>query len=744
MAEHEMVQLRGTVEQILYEDANSGFAVVEMDTGEEYLPAVGPLQGVAPGEALTLTGQYVAHPKFGYQFKVALFERSLPGTAAAIRKYLASGAVKGIGAALAGRIVDAFGDETLDVLEKDPSRLAEVKGISRKKAEALIKEFNQLFSMRTVMIFLAQYGLSSSQSVRIYKKWGPLTTDLLKQNPYLLCGDDIRVEFQVADRMAASMGMERTSPERIFAAVTHVLRYNLRNGHTCLVRDKVVLLTQKLIGLGEDSVEIEIDNRLDAEELCVLRRKGKDFLFLPGLYEAEKYIAFRVELMLRNRYFETRDVDAMIARVEEQKGIVYEELQRRAIREALSRSILILTGGPGTGKTTTLNAIIELLEQEGMKLAIAAPTGRAAMRISEVTGHEAKTIHRLLEVDFSDESRSRFLHNEHNPLDVDAVVIDEMSMVDVELFESLLRGIRPGCKLVLVGDSDQLPSVGAGNVLRDLIASGKVPTVELRQIFRQAAESLIVTNAHRIVRGEMPDLTVKDRDFFFLSRLGEEMAARTIVDLVAERLPKSYGFSPLADIQVLAPQRKGTVGVYALNARLQERLNPAAPDKREHRGILCTFREGDKVLQNRNNYDVEWDKNGEKGMGIYNGDIGMIRSIDSASASIVIDFDGRVCSYPFEMAMDLELAYAITVHKSQGSEYDAVVLPILGGYDKLYFRNLLYTAVTRAKKLLVLIGSAKRVEYMVGNHVRNLRYTGLRYFLAGGLEESPDSGPTPI
>ncbi len=740
MAEREMVQLRGTVEQILYEDATSGFAVVEMDTGEEYLPAVGPLQGVAPGEALTLTGQYVAHPKFGYQFKVVLFERSLPETAAAIRKYLASGAVKGIGAALAGRIVDAFGDGTLDVLEKDPSRLAEVRGISQKKAEALIKEFGQLFSMRTVMIFLAQYGLSSSQSVRIYKKWGPLTTDLLKQNPYLLCGDDIRVEFQVADRMAASMGMERTSPERIFAAVTHVLRYNLRNGHTCLVRDKVVLLTQKLIGLGEDSVEIEIDNRLDAEELCVLRRKGKDFLFLPGLYEAEKYIAFRVELMLRNRYFETRDVDAMIARVEEQKGIVYEELQRRAIREALSRSILILTGGPGTGKTTTLNAIIELLEQEGMKLAIAAPTGRAAMRISEVTGHEAKTIHRLLEVDFSDESRSRFLHNEHNPLDVDAVVIDEMSMVDVELFESLLRGIRPGCKLVLVGDSDQLPSVGAGNVLRDLIASGKVPTVELRQIFRQAAESLIVTNAHRIVRGEMPDLTVKDRDFFFLSRLGEEMAARTIVDLVAERLPKSYGFSPLADIQVLAPQRKGTVGVYALNARLQERLNPAAPDKREHRGILCTFREGDKVLQNRNNYDVEWDKNGEKGMGIYNGDIGRIRSIDNASASIVIDFDGRVCSYPFEMAMDLELAYAITVHKSQGSEYDAVVLPILGGYDKLYFRNLLYTAVTRAKKLLVLVGSAKRVEYMVGNHRRNLRYTGLRYFLAGeGAESDPDS-----
>ncbi len=727
MAEREMVQIRGTVEEVLYEDASTGFAVVEIDTGEEYLPAVGPLQGVAPGEALVLTGQYATHPKFGYQFKVALFERSLPETAAAIRKYLASGAVKGIGPGLAGRIVDVFGDQTLEVLEKDPSRLAQVKGISAKKAEALIQEFGQLFGMRMVMIFLASYGISSSQSVRIYKKWGTLTKELLEQNPYLLCGGDIRADFQVADRMAASMGMERTSPQRIFAAVTHVLRYNLRNGHTCLSREKVAALTRKLTDLGEDAVEIEIDNRLEEGELRALRRKGKDFLFLPELYEAEQYIAFRVGLMLRNRYFESRDVGAMIDRVEAEKGIVYEELQRQAIGEALSRSILILTGGPGTGKTTTLNAIIQLLEQEGMKLAIAAPTGRAAMRVSEVTGHEAKTIHRLLEVDFSDESRSRFLHNEQNPLNVDAVVIDEMSMVDVELFESLLRGIRPGCKLVLVGDSDQLPSVGPGNVLRDLIASGKVPTVELKQIFRQAAQSLIVTNAHRIVQGEMPDLTVKDRDFFFLSRVEERAAAQTVVDLAAERLPKSYGFT---DIQVLAPQRKGTVGVYELNTRLQERLNPAAPGKKEHKGILCTFREGDKVLQNRNNYDVEWDKNGEKGMGVYNGDIGRIRSIDNVSGAMVVDFDGRVCTYPFEMAMDLELAYAVTVHKSQGSEYDAVVLPILGGYDKLYFRNLLYTAVTRAKKLLVLVGSARRVEFMVENHVRNLRYTGLRYFLA--------------
>lgn len=730
MAEQEMVELKGTVEQVLYEDASSGFAVVEIDTGEDYVPAVGNLQGVAPGEALTLTGQYVSHPKFGYQFKVALFERSLPESTAAIRKYLASGAVRGIGAALASRIVDTFGDETLEVLEKDPGRLSQVRGISAKKAEELTREFGQLFGMRTVMIFLAGHGIGSAQSVRIYKKWGPLTTDLLRENPYLLCDDEIRVDFGTADRMAASFGIDRGAPQRIYAALCHVLRYNLRNGHTCLNRDKVVLLARKLTGLSEDPVEIEIDERLQKEELCSMVRKGKEFLFLPGYYAAEKYIAFRVELMLRNRFFETRDVDAMIDRVEKEKGIQYETLQRQAIREALSRSLLILTGGPGTGKTTTLNAIIELLEQEGMKLAIAAPTGRAAMRVSEVTGHEAKTIHRLLEVDFSEEGRSGFIHNEQNPLNADAVVIDEMSMVDVELFEALLRGIRPGCKLILVGDSDQLPSVGAGNVLRDLIRSGRVPTVELKQIFRQAAESLIVTNAHRIVEGEMPDLTKKNRDFFFLSRLSEEAAAKTVVELAAQRLPKSYGMSPLTDIQVLSPQRKGTVGVYELNVRLQAVLNPPSPEKKEHKSGFFTFREGDKIIQNRNNYDLEWDKNGEKGMGIYNGDIGRICSIDAASAVLEADFDGRVCSYPFEIIGDLELAYAVTVHKSQGSEYDAVVLPIVGGYDKLYFRNLLYTAVTRAKKLLVLVGSAKRIEFMVENNVKTLRYTGLRFFLS--------------
>lgn len=728
MREQEMVQIRGTVEDVLFANPENGFAVIELDTGEELLPVVGELCGVEPGEELTITGSYASHPKFGYQFKAALFERSLPTSLTAIRKYLASGAVKGIGPALAGRIVDTFGSKTLEVLEKSPERLSEVKGISKRKAEELVQEFNQMFGMRMVMIFLSSHGLSSSQSVKVYKKWGPMAMDLLKANPYLLCGGEFGVEFEKADRMALSLEIPPDSPQRVFGGITYMLRHNLHNGHTCLSRDVVAAKCAQLLQLSKDRVEAEIDTRIGEEELFSIQR-NREYLFLPDLYGAERYVALRISLMLQNRYFETRNVDKMIDKVEQEKGISYEGLQREAIRQALSRSVLILTGGPGTGKTTTLNAIIELLEGEGLKLAIAAPTGRAAKRISEVTGKEAKTVHRLLEVDFSDESRSKFLHNEQHPLDADAVVIDEMSMVDIFLFESLLRGIKMGCRLILVGDSDQLPSVGPGNVLRDLIDSGKIPTVELKQVFRQAAESLIVTNAHKIVEGIMPDLSVKDKDFFFLSRLNAENASKTVVELAAERLPKSYGFSPVADIQVLAPQRKGDLGVNTLNTRLQAAINPPAPGKKEWKGMFYTFREGDKVLQTRNNYDIEWDKNGEKGLGVFNGDIGIIREIDHPAGTIDIDFDDRICTYTFDMAAELELAYAVTVHKSQGSEYDAVILPILGGYDKLYFRNLLYTAVTRAKKLLILVGSQKRIAYMVENNLRTLRYTGLKFFL---------------
>ena len=433
--------------------------------------------------------------------------------------------------------------------------------------------------------------------------------------------------------------------------------------------------------------------------------------------------------MLQNRYFETRNVDKMIDKVEQEKGIKYEGLQREAIRQALSRSVLILTGGPGTGKTTTLNAIIELLEGEGLKLAIAAPTGRAAKRISEVTGREAKTVHRLLEVDFSDESRSRFLHNEQHPLDADAVVIDEMSMVDTLLFDALLKAAKKGCRLILVGDSDQLPSVGAGNVLKDLIDSDCIPVVELREMFRQAAQSLIITNAHAIVSGEIPCLDDKTNDFFFMPRTSTEAAGQTVVDLCTERLPASYGYSPLEDIQVLCPTRKGEMGTVELNRRLQAKFNPKSPEKAEFSFGAYTFRVGDKVMQVRNNYDIEWNKDEETGTGIYNGDIGIIRMIDRNAGVMAIDFDKRIAYYTFDLATELDLAYAVTVHISQGNEFNAVILPLMGGYEKLYYRNLLYTAVTRARKILIIVGSRYWVEYMVHNNKKLLRYTGLKNFI---------------
>ena len=725
----ELVSISGVVEDVTFVNPETGFAVIEVDTGQELLPVVGELYGVSAGEELRLTGSYASHPKFGRQFKAVAFERSLPAGAAAIRKFLSSGTVKGIGAVLAGRIVDHFGDDTLEILEQTPGRLSEVRGISPKKAEALTAELQQLFGMRTVMMFLASYGMTPAEGVRVWKKWGVIAMDIIRDNPYLLCGEDIGADFKRADTIALSLGMEEDCGKRLFGAVVHILRHNLRNGHTCLARAKVVELAAKLLdGIPQEVIDQDITQRLEEEELFSIQR-NREFLFLPAMYQAERYIALRLSMMLQNRFFVQRNLERMIAAVEKEKGIQYEELQREAIRQALQQSILILTGGPGTGKTTTLNAIIDLLEQEGLTIAIAAPTGRAAKRVSEVTGRDAKTIHRLLEVDFGSQEQLRFIHNEQNPLKADVVVIDEMSMVDTLLFESLLRGCKMGCKLVLVGDSDQLPSVGAGNILRDLIDSGCIPTVALKQVFRQAAESLIVTNAHRIVGGEYPDLSTRSSDCFFLRRATPSSVAQTVAELVSQRLPRSYGYSPTADIQVLTPQRKGDLGVYTLNDCLQEALNPKAPGKREYKAPFCTFREGDKVLQTRNNYDIEWDRNGEKGMGVYNGDIGIIQMIDLPTATMVIDFDERICNYNFDMATELELAYAITVHKSQGSEYDAVVLPILGGYDKLYFRNLLYTAVTRAKKLLVIVGSESRVRAMVENNLKTLRYTGLRYFL---------------
>ena len=727
MEQQGQITIQGTLESITFR-AESGFTVAELDCGGELVTIVGELFGVEEGEELSLTGRYVSHPKYGVQFQVALCERRLPATASAICSYLSSGVIKGIGKGLARRIVDLFQEKTMEIIEADPMRLTEVSGISEKKAEQIADEFKRIFGIRALMIFLSKYGVTPAQSVAVWKLWGPAALDKIQGNPYLLCGGELDLEFALCDTIALEYNLSEASEDRIRAGISFILRRNLSSGHTCLPQDKLLQQASHLLQLPEDSIQRVLDGELEEHRLCLLPRK-KDYYYLSNLFFAEQYIAERIALMTRIDFPDAEQIDRQISRIERENGMEYAALQKQAIRQAIQNDIMILTGGPGTGKTTTLNAIITILEEGGKSVSIAAPTGRAAKRISEVTGREAKTIHRLLEVVRNESDRLEFIHNQENPLDADAVVVDEMSMVDTLLFDSLLRALKPGCKLILVGDSDQLPSVGAGNVLRDLIDCGCVPTVQLREIFRQAAQSLIVTNAHRIVGGEMPDLTVKDNDFFFLPRGHAEDVQETVVDLVFRRLPASYGFNGFEHIQVLCPSRKGGLGTAELNHRLQAVLNPADGYKTQFSNNQYTFREGDKVMQVRNNYDIEWRKDDERGLGIFNGDIGLIKMIDRGSQTLMIDFDGRVAAYSFDMANELELAYAVTIHKSQGSEFDAVIVPILGGYDKLYYRNLLYTAVTRAKKLLILVGSAQRIGYMVENNRRMLRYTGLKYLL---------------
>lgn len=726
--QQDIEELCGTVEDIIYRNADTGFAVINLGVSDELVCVVGSLATVEVGEELRVMGKFGSHPTYGYQFKAEAFDRQLPATAGAIMRYLASGAIKGIGPALARRIVDRFGDETLEKIEFNPSCLSQVKGISPKKAEALAEEFKHVFGVRRVMLFLAKFGISPTAAVKVWKLWGPDAVRLVTENPYLLCEEDVGLPFETADAIADAYEMDKSDGNRINAAVRYVLSGNLTNGHTCLPYKKLVQAAEMLLGVGTDAIDSSLQDMV-ARDLLILVERNQPYYYLPDLYVAENYIASRISEMVGELVFETENADGLIDAEERRLGMEYETLQRQAIRAALCENIMILTGGPGTGKTTTLNGMIDILEEQGKAVYLTAPTGRASKRMSEVTGREAKTIHRLLEVEYSPEGRLRFSRDESNRLECDVVVVDEMSMVDTLLFEALLRAMKPECKLILVGDSDQLPSVGAGNVLRDLIDSECVTIVTLKEIFRQAAQSLIVTNAHDIVKGELPDLDRKDNDFFFLSRENISQAADTIVQLVCERLPRSYGYSPVKDIQVLCPSRKGELGVEMLNTRLQAVINPESPEKRQVRVGQYLFRVGDKVMQVRNNYDLPWVKDDEKGVGVYNGDIGTIFAIDTHNGYIIIDFDGRIVSCTIEMAEDLELAYAVTVHKSQGSEFNAVVIPVLGGYDKLYFRNLLYTAVTRAKQLLILVGSKKRLEYMVKNNRKMLRYTGLKQFL---------------
>ncbi len=725
MSEQETIKIEGTVESVIYRNETNGYTVLDVDTGDELVTAVGELGDVEAGEVLLMEGKYVTHIKFGTQFAVEYCERKLPSTSVNICKYLSSGAIKGIGPALAKRIVDTFGEKTLEIMEKDPSKLLQIKGISPKKCDSIIEEAKKLFNLRHLMIFLSKYGLKSSVAMRAYQEWGHQAINIIKNNPYSLCSINIGLSFRKAEAVAAEMEISPNSHDRIEAGITFILSENANAGHSCLPLDVLEKLAIKFLKISEADFYDTYNEMIAEEKIFEYIKKDRGFIYLADYYIAESYIAGRISVMQAFSSPDDYNYEKLIDIEEQQNGIHYETLQRKAITTALSRGIMVMTGGPGTGKTTTLNAIISLYEKKGERVMLAAPTGRAAKRISDLTGREAKTIHRLLEVTFDAGGRLKFKHNENDPLACDVIVVDEMSMVDVILFESLLRSIKLSCRLVMVGDSDQLPSVGAGNLLKSLIESSCIPVIELKEIFRQAEQSCIVTNAHKIVRGEMPDLTQKNNDFFFFKRTQPELAINLIVDLVKNRLPKAYKYSPVDDIQVVSPSRKGSVGTVELNKILQTHLNPPGSMKKEVKSPVYTFREGDKIMQTKNNYDIVWSKDGEQGAGIYNGDIGKILSINRQRMEIIINFDGRIAAYSFDMVNQLELSYAITVHKSQGSEFEVVVMPLMGGFDKLYYRNLLYTAVTRAKKLLIIIGTEEAVNKMVLNNKRTNRYTCL-------------------
>ncbi len=732
----ELERLEGDVEDIVYRNNENGYTVLEIDIGGELITAVGIMPLVAVGETLSLMGSFVNHSSYGQQFSVKLCERSMPVGAASILKYLSSGAIKGIGPSTAKKLVDTFEDSTLDVIEHEPERLTAIRGISPEKAKKISEELAGLFGVRRLMTELQAYGIPPQSVVNLWREYGKNALSAIEENPYILCSEQFNIPFESADKIAFKQEKASDNIFRIEAGLFHILEHNKLNGHTCLPKDRLIAACADFLELPQDVCSGTLDNMLVSGSLICHDLNGRSFIFTPQMYECELYVAARLNAMLRCPPHVISGVDEALDKIEQSEKIEYAALQRRAVTEATSKGLLVLTGGPGTGKTTTLNAIIKILKLNGERVFLCAPTGRAAQRMSEVTGEDAKTIHRLLEVSWDNHDRPVFKRNESNPLRCDALIIDEVSMVDSALFFSVMQATPMGCRIILVGDSDQLPSVGAGNVLGDLIDSYAIPVVQLNEIFRQSMKSMIVTNAHKIVKGEMPVLNETKKDFFFMYRANKELIAKTITDLCRSRLPESYGLSPLDDIQILCPGKKGALGTYELNSRLQETLNPASELKPELTFNNRVFRQGDKVMQIKNDYDIQWSRDdGESGEGIFNGDVGILTGVNRASKTLEIRFDDKTAKYSGDALLNLELAYAVTVHKSQGNEFNAVIIPMFRGAPQLYYRNLLYTAVTRAKNLLILVGDPNVVEYMVNNNRRTLRYSGLKYFLLEGLEK---------
>ncbi len=723
--------INGTVTRVVFSSADTGFTVLELENSGYTETVVGNMSGVSVGEELEITGKFVLHPTYGQQFKAESFIKTLPSGAAAIQRYLSSGAIKGIGPATAQKIVKLFGDSTFDIMENEPYRLATIKGITLQRAKEISEELKGRKSLRELCMRLAQFGLSADESVSVFKVLGEGAAEKVEENPYVLCTPGIDFDFERVDDIAKGLDIPEDNLERLCAGILYVIRHNLVNGHTCLPRDKVISTSQNLLETSESKVDDALEELIERKFLYNLSVDGVPFVALSEQFFCERYIANRLvtEIMLGNR--EKPVSDKEIAKAERELGISFEELQRQAVCASVESGVFILTGGPGTGKTTTVNGIIKIMENRGLKVALAAPTGRAAKRMTELCGKEAKTIHRLLEVGTDDDGKTHvFARCEKNPLEHDVIIIDEMSMVDVVLFDALLKALRLGTHLILVGDSDQLPSVGAGNVLKDLIQSERFSCVKLDKVFRQAMQSLIVVNAHRIIKGEESDLDRKDADFFMLESKTPSRACALVTDLCCRRLPEAYNFSPTEDIQVLCPSKKMELGTVNLNNLLQQQLNPPVGGVPEIEIKGFTLRKGDKVMQIKNNYDIVWeDDNGNVGVGVFNGDVGILEDIDVPNRCLNVRFMDRVAQYSGDEVQQLELAYAVTVHKSQGSEFDCVVLPLLDFPYQLKYRNLLYTAVTRAKKMLVVVGSREVFKAMAKNDRKTLRYTALRSML---------------
>lgn len=723
------VELSGSVEDVIYKNADNGYTVINLGCDEGLIAVVGNLGDVNEGERLSLRGGWITSPKYGRQFKAAMCERSMPETESEISAYLGSGVIKGLGPAIAKKIVKQFGTEALDIIDNDCMQLTVIKGITSDKALYISNEYHKITGVNEVIKFLGEYNFGPAHAISVWSAFEHDSIKQIKTNPYILCTSGIDIDFRSVDRMAADLGFDAENSDRVRAGIVYVLHENANAGHTCLPTEKLRESVCDNLGIERRQFESCLDDCEEKDWVVRITLGKREFVYLPEYYLAETYIAKKLAFMLRTSAQYEKDYSDEIRGVEFSENIQYEDLQRAAISACLTGSVFILTGGPGTGKTTTLNGVIKILKAQKKRILLCAPTGRAAKRMSDLTGEPARTIHRLLEVDFTAKGELKFKRNETNPLPADVVIADEMSMVDALLMCSLVRAIKPTSKFIMVGDSNQLPSVGAGNVLKDLIASHYIPSVELKEIFRQAAQSLIVTNAHRIVNGEFPVLDDRQNDFFFMNKSLESDIVGLVIQLAKQRLPDTYGFSPIDDIQVLCPTKMGMAGTKELNKQLQSALNPPSQNKAELKFFDVIFRTGDKVMQTKNDYDVLWTKNNEKGSGIFNGDIGIIRTVDRFSQNVTIDFEGRVAIYTSEMLRRLEHAYAITIHKSQGSEYDAVIIPITAFTHNLLYRNLLYTGVTRAKKMIIVIGTKELVKTMVDNNRKMLRYSLLRPLL---------------